>query len=437
MARIAIFIITYLFFSSINAQYLTEVDIATLAELSKNQEKYEGDFGYSSDAKLPSHFSLSDYCVVGSQGESSSCTGFAVANGAMSILYNIVNGVTKFNERWVHRFDPFYIYSSLKDPNDLECIANGGCNCGSLIYEALDIIENYGCKKLYLYPNLECGSTLNKTNLRSLVDVTGNYSIDGYANLIEYKETSSGYKTKVDIKLIKEVLNGLNPVIGGIRVGNDFNNLSANNYAYSAPQGSVGRHAITIIGYDDNKFGGAFHVLNSYGSDWGDDGYFWISYKDFKDQADVAYVILKDNWDAWRDPVSSSTFYKGEFASSETKTWEGPVNSEGLFHGRGIIEDDGYSAIGQYENGFANGWWMIFEDSDVPDAWAGWALFENGELIETEDFGFSSSTIQSLDEVKKSLHTEIMDIQLNSSPASVDDLSNQIINSISSRGQLK
>ena len=290
---------------------------------------------------------------------------------------------------------------------------------------------------MYLYPNLECGSTLNKTNLRSLVDVTGNYSIDGYANLIEYKETSSGYKTKVDIKLIKEVLNGLNPVIGGIRVGNDFNNLSANNYAYSAPQGSVGRHAITIIGYDDNKFGGAFHVLNSYGSDWGDDGYFWISYKDFKDQADVAYVILKDNWDAWRDPVSSSTFYKGEFASSETKTWEGPVNSEGLFHGRGIIEDDGYSAIGQYENGFANGWWMIFEDSDVPDAWAGWALFENGELIETEDFGFSSSTIQSLDEVKKSLHTEIMDIQLNSSPASVDDLSNQIINSISSRGQLK
>ena len=422
MARISIFIITYLFFSSINAQYLTEVDIATLAELSKNQEKYEGDFGYSSETKLPNHFSLSEYCVVSDQGESSSCTGFAVANGAMTILYNIVNGITKFNERWVNRFDPFYIYSSLKDPNDLECIANGGCNCGSLIYEALDIIENYGCKKLYLYPNLECGSTLNKTNLRSLVDVTGTYAIDGYANLIEYKETSSGYKTKVDIKLIKEVLNGLNPVIAGISVGNDFNNLSANNYTYSAPKGSVGRHAITIIGYDDNRFGGAFHVLNSYGSDWGDDGFFWMTYEDYFKNSEKAFILSNDSWDNWfvDEAYVSDNFYRG-FSKDESSFWEGPINSDGYFHGKGIELTKRHTAVGAYNNGFRNGWWLILEQPNLEDPWRGLVLFEDGEVIESESFGFSSDDSEKNGFVD-GLHLDNFIIDLNESPATEEDV---------------
>jgi len=35
-------------------------------------------------------------------------------------------------------------------------------------------------------------------------------------------------------------------------------------------------HAITIMGWDDGK--GAWHVLNSWGTDWGEDGYIWIKY---------------------------------------------------------------------------------------------------------------------------------------------------------------
>ena len=147
------------------SQYLNDVDFSTLSRLNQEKASLSEEFGFSSGDEIPSAFSLEKYCVVCDQGESSSCTGFAVANGAMSILYNLVNGITRANEKWVNRFDPFYLYASLKDQDDLECIASGGCDCGSQIDEALDLIENYGCKKHYLYPNLECSSTLNKNNL--------------------------------------------------------------------------------------------------------------------------------------------------------------------------------------------------------------------------------------------------------------------------------
>ncbi|MET0049533.1 MAG: C1 family peptidase, partial [Candidatus Thiodiazotropha sp.] len=40
----------------------------------------------------------------------------------------------------------------------------------------------------------------------------------------------------------------------------------------------LGGHAVTLVGYDYNKFGGAFKIINSWGTEWGDNGYFWMPY---------------------------------------------------------------------------------------------------------------------------------------------------------------
>ncbi len=65
---------------------------------------------------------------------------------------------------------------------------------------------------------------------------------------------------------------------------------SARTASYYYSGGSVPNHAITIVGWDDNydrfKFSqlppgnGAFIVKNSWGPDWGDDGFVYISYYD-------------------------------------------------------------------------------------------------------------------------------------------------------------
>jgi len=421
-----------MFISNADAQFLKDVSLSELSKIDKNNSVTEEDFGFSADDEIPSSYSLEKFCVVSNQRESSSCTGFAVGNGAMTILYNLVNGITRSNEKWVNRFDPFYLYCALKDPNDLECIAGGGCNCGSKIYEALEIVENYGCKKLYLFPNLECGITLNKTNLRSMIDVTGTYSIDGFFNLFDYEEIKGEWYKSVSIEDMKWYLSHNNPITSGINVNDDFSALSPDNHKYSAVKGMEGRHAITIVGYDDYKYGGSFRILNSYGYEWGDDGYFWMTYSDFEDQADVAYVIKKENWDDWRSPVSLDSFYKGAFKGDETKTWEGPLDSDRMFHGRGIITTEKYSAIGAYNHGDAHGWWLWFDNDEVEDSWSGWVLFENGEYVESEDFGFSSSSIESVDVLKDAFHMENMEVELSDDPASEDNFTIDVLESIKS-----
>lgn len=57
----------------------------------------------------------------------------------------------------------------------------------------------------------------------------------------------------------------------------------------------ISGHAMCIIGYDDSKFGGAFEVMNSWGDNWGDDGYFWVKYSDIH-TIDYAYSLIPGNY---------------------------------------------------------------------------------------------------------------------------------------------
>lgn len=52
---------------------------------------------------------------------------------------------------------------------------------------------------------------------------------------------------------------------------------------------SSGGHALVVVGYDDRKE--AFRSMNSWGKNWGDDGYIWVKYKDFGDFCKYAYVL--------------------------------------------------------------------------------------------------------------------------------------------------
>jgi len=47
-------------------------------------------------------------------------------------------------------------------------------------------------------------------------------------------------------------------------------------------------HMMTLVGYDDAK--GAWRVMNSWGTSWGDSGFFWLAYDTFQSDAILAVV---------------------------------------------------------------------------------------------------------------------------------------------------
>jgi hypothetical protein len=92
---------------------------------------------------------------------------------------------------------------------------------------------------------------------------------------------------------VKEALNHEYPVVIGVELRKSFNKEQMKGTGLWKPtndEKAEGHHAMCVIGYDDTKFGGSFEVMNSYGADFGDNGFVWIRYADFKKYVKEAYL---------------------------------------------------------------------------------------------------------------------------------------------------
>ncbi len=81
------------------------------------------------------------------------------------------------------------------------------------------------------------------------------------------------------IENVKRALYNGNPVVIGFNVEKSLY-ITKNLYVPDG-QSTGGGHAMCVIGFDDEKYGGAFEIVNSWGTNWGNNGYFWVKYDDF------------------------------------------------------------------------------------------------------------------------------------------------------------
>jgi hypothetical protein len=228
---------------------------------------------------MPSSYSLEKYAPTpGDQGNYGTCTAWAVGYGAATILYARTHNITDKALINKYAFSPTFLYEQIKQPTDKDCQG------GSSSLAALSALIEKGDATLKTAP-YGCNiapSEHAKTEAQNykLADAALLFTQKGISkNDVYYKEPQAA------IELTKKALLEGSPVSISFLLPKSFFAIKSAVWNPD-PQESFGdwkhnNHAMCVIAYDDNIAGGAFKILNSWGTAWGDKGMVWIKYDDF------------------------------------------------------------------------------------------------------------------------------------------------------------
>ncbi|ULQ56635.1 peptidase C1A papain [Flavihumibacter rivuli] len=225
---------------------------------------------------LPESANLQRYApAVGNQGEQGSCVAWSSAYAARTIVEAARTG-TDPNQT---RFSPAFLYNQI----GLE-----GCQ-GSYIIRAMEYMTKQGSVPYdqFPYTDRDCSRMPD----RQLVDFANQYRMRGFNRL-----SLGDRNDAIDIRAIKENLAQGAPVVIGMMVGQSFmQDMMGKDIWVPTPQDKsmmgFGGHAMCVVGYDDRKYNGAFLIMNSWGPEWGNNGFAWVRYPEFKYFVREAYGL--------------------------------------------------------------------------------------------------------------------------------------------------
>jgi hypothetical protein len=361
-------------FNLVNAQGLK---LSSKEDLKDVEVWVKGDQGFTE--KIPSSFSMENYCPPPlSQGADGTCVGYSICYSAISIMYNYQMGITDPFLKYALAFDPYFMYSALKMNMDVDC--QEGLNMRT----AMNFLYEKGVKRWAMMPYLDCRHEWESKEW-SFVQ----YYAQPFA-LVNYSLVESMADAKVLIG------NGY-PVVIGVSMGKSiYSNTEVNGTVGSdglwtpkANEELVGGHALTLIGYDDYKFGGAFKVMNSWGSKYGDNGFIWIRYKDYPVVVKEAWVMAPKVLEADKKEVTINTDYYGRFVFETGNVYEG-MYLDNNFHGVGFFQwTDGDIYFGFWENGKRNGPGIFFnyKNQDYLKVY-----YENDMFVKDDGQGFAGDS---------------------------------------------
>jgi hypothetical protein len=226
---------------------------------------------YNTSVKLPTSVDLTNqFPPVGNQASLGSCvafaTGYADKTYQEGLDWNWDVHTTN------HIFSPAYIYNQIHVDNT----PGGG---GAYFSAAFNLLQNQGCTTLddMPYDGFIYGWETQPTSQQR-------------ANAANHKVLSWSQLPSGDYNEIKAQIAVGNPVVIGVPVYPDFDNLSPDNPVYDDSSGICrGYHALCVVGYSDSM--NAVKIINSWATGWGLSGYGWISYNFIQNQNIEAYIM--------------------------------------------------------------------------------------------------------------------------------------------------
>lgn len=363
----------------------------------KSAEQYVApkENGFSA-ASLPAKISYRQYCPAPNyQGEVSTCVGWAAAYGALSTQLNIQMGITNYTHKWARAFDPHFIYSFIKKEDDQ------WCKNGTSLSSALSVLEQYGCKPMVWEPWLKCND--NTTFNDFTLQLASQYKIEDWKAV-----PSEGIVENTKMALYYKL-----PVLIGVYLTESFMKGTALGAGVWTPQAGekfIGGHAMCVIGYDNNKNGGSFEVINSYGEEYGDKGFVWIPYKDFANLVGEAYVMKTTTYKTGNCSFGDCLNSYSRFKFNNGDIYEGVIKNSELDIYGSMLYSNGSFYVGGWNKGRKNGWGMLY---DEPSQKFYTTYYQNDVLTEYSEktFGFAQSENdkkikENLDQLIKSMPTK-------------------------------
>ncbi len=237
---------------------------------------YESLSDDSSKNPLPEAANLQKFApTVGDQGHQGSCVAWSSAYAARTIEEAARSGADPNSLR----FSPAFLYNQI-----------GLENCdGSYIEKAMEFMTQSGSVPYdqFPYSDQDCSRQPDQ----QLLDQARQFKMRGFNRL-----TPGDRNNAIDLHAIKENIAQGAPVVIGMQVGGSYMQpmLGKDLWTPTDEDRSLmgfGGHAQCVVGYDDRKYGGAFLLMNSWGPQWGNNGFAWVRYPDFKYFVREAYGI--------------------------------------------------------------------------------------------------------------------------------------------------
>ena len=225
---------------------------------------------------LPAEASIKQYSPYPkSQGSTGTCTAWASAYCGRTIVDAIKNNWTDRDFITSKAYSPAFLFRLLQPVDDV-------CVGGSNISTAFSLMKDQGV--LY-YDDLPESCTPYITQAQ--IDMASKGKIKDFFRLFD-----PGTSDPAKIQSIKKSISERKPVVFGMVCPPSFFDPQEVWQPTEEPLQSYGGHAMCVVGYDDNKFGGVFEIQNSWGPSWGNSGYIYIKYDDLARFTKYAYEFV-------------------------------------------------------------------------------------------------------------------------------------------------
>lgn len=228
----------------------------------------------SSRSIFPPRVSLEKYCPTpGDQGGFGTCAAWSSAYHLRTIMEAKRKGITDRTAIDQMTYSPTWVYELLKDTTDLDC---GG---GIMTAKSLLVFKEFGVPAYSKLP-YSCLSGSQEERFAELDKLLPDAAAAKIRDLQILFFAKEGVDPDEKIQAIKKVLAEGSPVLVSHTLLKSFQ-PSKEVWRTAPGEGMAdehGAHAMVIVGYDDEKYGGSFRYLNSWGTEWGDGGFIWVPY---------------------------------------------------------------------------------------------------------------------------------------------------------------